>query len=303
MATYDTAGTGDDAINDIRAWILSADPTGDRIARVFRATFDQLYDGQHTGRYALEHLYKTEKTHFGTLIEINLQREFEFPSGDILDYRIAGHEVDCKFSHSGAWMLPQESFDKVVLTTQADDYTSVWSVGLVRVTDKNRRVGLNQDRKSGLSAYGRAQITWLYKDKPMPPNVLLSLDDATVDRVMSQRSGQARINELFRSATDLRISRNVVATVAQQEDYMKRVRGNGGARSHLQPEGILILSGDYVRQRETATLLGTVEPQPGEFVSVRVRRSFSPLGALIDGDMWVRCSDDEQPQDPSPLVI
>ena len=33
------------------------------------------------------------------------------------------------------------------------------------------------------------------------------------------------------------ISRTVVATVAQQEDYMKRVRGNGGSRTSLRPGG------------------------------------------------------------------
>ncbi|WP_418396390.1 NaeI family type II restriction endonuclease, partial [Yersinia enterocolitica] len=53
------------------------------MAKVFRATFDQLYDGQHTGRYSVEQLFKTEKTHFGTLIEINLQREFGLADGDV----------------------------------------------------------------------------------------------------------------------------------------------------------------------------------------------------------------------------
>ncbi|MDR0783081.1 MAG: NaeI family type II restriction endonuclease, partial [Propionibacteriaceae bacterium] len=78
--------------------IVAADPDGSRAARVFRETFDQLYDGEHTGRYSVTQLYKTEKTHFGTLIEINLRREFSdiICDGDKLDYQIAGHDIDCK---------------------------------------------------------------------------------------------------------------------------------------------------------------------------------------------------------------
>nr|WP_246045156.1 NaeI family type II restriction endonuclease [Rhodococcus oryzae] len=48
-----------------------------------------------------------EKTHFGTILEINAQREFGFEGGDETDYRIAGHQVDAKWSQtSGSWMPP-----------------------------------------------------------------------------------------------------------------------------------------------------------------------------------------------------
>ena len=76
--------------------LLRLDPDGSRIARVLRETLDQLYDGQRTGRYRLDQLHKTEKTHCGTLVEINLHREFDFGDGTVLDYRIADGEVDCK---------------------------------------------------------------------------------------------------------------------------------------------------------------------------------------------------------------
>lgn len=79
----------DPAIAEVRAQLLALDPDGSRMAAVFRRTFDQLYDGQHTGRYKLDQLFKTEKTHFGTLIEINLQRELKLKDGDSLDFNIA----------------------------------------------------------------------------------------------------------------------------------------------------------------------------------------------------------------------
>ena len=217
----------------VAAELRRLDPDGTRMAKVFRATFDQLNDGQHTGRYNVDQLFKTEKTHFGTLIGINLQRELKLADGEMLDFEIAGLEVDCKYSHTGAWMLPIESFDQIILVTQADDQRSVWRAGVVRVTEENRRTSENRDKKTGLNAHGRSQITWLFKDAPMQPNALLQLPPSIVAEIMAASSGQARLNDLFRRATNRRLSRNIIATVAQQDDYMKRVRDNGGSRSAL----------------------------------------------------------------------
>lgn len=272
------------------------------MARVFRATFDQIYDGQRTGRYRLDQLFKTEKTHFGTLAEINLQRELELADGNVLDFLVAGQEVDCKYSHTGAWMLPIESFEQIVLVTQADDHASTWSAGVVRVTKENRRSSENRDRKTGLNKHGRDQILWLHREAPMQPNVLLELDEAVVSQIMGWRSGQARVNELFRRAVNRRVSRNIIATVAQQDDYMKRVRENGGARGELRPEGYLILGGDYRAQRDLATALGAVTPGPGEMVSVQVVPAPPGQGVEISGTWWRMARDGEQATAPAPLV-
>src|SRR5207248_1749118 len=71
------------ALDAVQAELERCDPTGDRVAGVLRDTLDQLYDGQHTGRYSYDDLRKTEKTHMGTLVEINLQNRFEFGDGDV----------------------------------------------------------------------------------------------------------------------------------------------------------------------------------------------------------------------------
>lgn len=272
------------------------------MAKVFRATFDQLYDGQHTGRYRLDQLFKTEKTHFGTLTEINLQRELQLADGRILDFSIANHEVDCKFSHTGAWMLPIESFNQIILVTQANDATSLWSAGLVRVTEQNRRTSENRDRKTGLNAHGRSQILWLHRNAPMQPNALLQLPPLVVADIMGGRSGQARLNELFRRATNLRLSRTIIATVAQQDDYMKRVRDNGGSRGALRPEGYLILSGDYHIQRNLATSFGAVTPEPGELVSIQVVPASRSEGIEIGGSWWRRALNGETISSPAPMI-
>lgn len=298
-----TADDGADfALADVASELRRWDPDGARFAKVFRTTFDQLYDGQHTGRYSVDQLFKTEKTHFGTLIEINIQREFEIADGDVLDFKIADHEVDCKFSHTGAWMLPIESFDQIALVTQANDQESTWSVGLVRVTLANRRTSENRDRKTGLNAHGRSQIRWLFRNEPLQPNALLQLEPDLVDEIMSGSSGQIRVNDLFSRVTNTRLSRNIVATVAQQNDYMKRVRENGGARSDLRPGGYLILGGDYRVQRSIAMNLGCTVPEPGEFVSVRVVLSSPGVGAEIAGSWWRLAAYDETALSSAPKV-
>src|SRR6201999_4385162 len=100
-------------------------------------------------------------------------------------------------------------------------------------------------------------------------NVLIRLPEADVTAVFAPSSGQQRVNELFRRAQRMRVSRTVVATVAMQDDYMKRVRDGGGARDQLRGEGIVIF-GDYAGDQLLAGALGLPRPGPGEFVSARL---------------------------------
>jgi len=259
----------DPGLQAVRASILEQDPDGIRIARVLRNTLDQLYDGQRTGRYRWDQLHKTEKTHCGTLIEINLHREFGFNDGSVLDYEIAGVDVDCKYSQKlFAWMIPPEAHGHLCLLLWAHDETDKWQMGLTRI-DPGFLGAPNRDGKASLNAKGRSAITWIFVNHALPPNVLLHLDREVVDRIMGLKSGQQRVNELFRNALGMRVGRGVIATVAQQDDYMKRVRGNGGARTALQPEGIVIL-GQFKSHAEIAHKLGLQAPRNGESIAVKL---------------------------------
>lgn len=278
----------DPALEAVFREIAEADPSGERMAKTLRETIDQLYDGQHTGRFRWDQLYKTEKTHCGTLVEINLQRQFEFADGVNLDFKIAGVDVDCKYSQAhGGWMIPNEAHGELCLLVTADDASSRWSAGLVRADESKLNSGRNRDSKATLSADGRASISWLRLGAQLPPNVLLSLPEDDLDAIFALRSGQKRVNELFRRAQGRRIGRGVVATVAQQDDYMKRVRENGGARSQLQDEGIVIL-GDYTSHRLLAQRLGLERPERGESVSARLVKcgAGDAWSAEIDGQAW-----------------
>lgn len=94
-------------------------------------------------------------------------------------------------------------------------------------------------------------------------------------------------NELFRRALGMIVGRSVVATVAQQDDYMKRIRKNGGARTALKHEGIIIL-GQYNSHVIIAHALGVPVPGPGESVSVRIAPAHFPGSGVahIGGSLW-----------------
>jgi hypothetical protein len=267
---FEVAADQDPELDRVAAHLSALDPDGARMAAALRRTIDMLLDGQHTGRYRWDQLNKTEKTYAGTLVEINLQREFGFADGVTLDYSLTGADVDCKFSQRlGGWMIPPEALGQLLLLTWASDEESRWCAGLVRAGERNLRPAANRDLKRGLSEAGMGSVRWLFRGAPLAENALVHLPPRTVDAILAASSGQHRVNELFRQAQCRRITRAVVATVARQDDYMKRVRAGGGARDQLRPEGIVIF-GDYGIHRDAAAQLGLPPPGPGEFVSARL---------------------------------
>jgi len=254
----------------VAAELRGLDGDGSRMADAIRGALDMLLDGQHTGRYRWDQLHKTEKTHAGTLVEIALARTLRLADGTALDYTIAGADVDCKFSHRlGGWMIPPEADGKLMLLVQASDQDGTWSAGLLRAAEANLRPAGNRDGKRALSERGRAAVCWLHARAPLQENVLIRLPDRDVAAIFAAGSGQQRVNELFRRAQRMRVSRTVVATVAMQDDYMKRVRGGGGSRDQLRDEGIVIF-GDYAGDQVLAAALGLPRPGPGEFVPARL---------------------------------
>jgi hypothetical protein len=298
------APPGDPELAAVAAELGALDADGARIAGAIRGALDMLLDGQHTGRYRWDQLHKTEKTHAGTLVEIALARTLHLADGQALDYTIAGADVDCKFSHRmGGWMIPPEADGQLLLLVQASDEDGAWSAGLVRATEQNLRPAGNRDGKRTLSERGRAAVRWLHARAPLQENALIRLPAREVDAIFAAGSGQQRVNELFRRAQRMRVSRTVVATVARQDDYMKRVRDGGGARDQLRAEGIVIF-GDYAGDQALAAALGLPRPAAGEFVSARLARqipSGSGRSIRLGGADWVLASAADHPG-PAPAL-
>jgi hypothetical protein len=301
----------DTELDMVAAELYRLDPEGDQFAMVLRDTLDQLYDGQRTGRWKYDQLHKTEKTYMGTLVEINLHRQFGFDDGDATDYRIAGIEVDCKYSMAyGGWELPPEAIDHLCLLITASDEASSWSAGLIRVREEYLRDRRNRDSKRQLSAAARSRIRQLWpRHGHVAENIFLHMNPRDRERIFSAKArrgtqhGQAKTNELFRTVQRRIIRRAEVATVAQQDDFMKRVRGNGGARTALQAEGILVL-GHQDNDPLVAAALGLPVPRKGEFVSARVVPAHEdgddPV-AVIGGRLWTLARPGD-PQTPAPLI-
>jgi len=305
LPLWDLPEDTDLPLSAVEAELHRLDPTGAAVAGVLRDTFDQLYDGQHSGRWAYEQLRKTEKTHMGTLVEINLHRRFGFDDGDATDYRIAGVEVDCKYSMSyGGWELPPEAVGHICLLVTANDADASWTAGLIRVRETDLRGAANRDAKRQLTALSRPRIRELWPGHGrLAENLFLRLDPQVRRRIFAAPSGRARANELFRSVPRRIIRRAELATVAQQDDFMKRARGNGGARTDLRPEGILVL-GHQDGDPQIAFALGLPVPQKGEFISARVtpaRADRADPVAVIDGCGWALARPGDPPH-PAPLL-
>jgi hypothetical protein len=298
-------------LDAVKAELYRLDPTGDQVATVLRDTLDQLYDGQRTGRWKYDQLHKTEKTYMGTLVEINLHRQFGFVDGDATDYRIAGIEVDCKYSMTyGGWELPPEAIDHLCLLITANDESSSWTAGLIRVREEYLRDRRNRDSKRQLSAAGRSHVRQLWPEHGhLAENIFLHIDPRDRARIFGAKArrgaqhGRAKTNELFRTVQRRTIRRAEVATVAQQDDFMKRARGNGGARTALQSEGILVL-GHQDNDPLVAAALGLPVPRKGEFVSARVvpaHKDRDDSVAVIGGRPWALARPGD-PQTPAPVV-
>lgn len=294
-----SAGLEDDNVDRVAAVLLSLDPGGSRVASVMRSTYDQVYDGRRTGRFRWSELAKVEKTYFGSLVEINLQREFAFDDGDHLDFSIDGVEVDCKWSQrDGEWMIPPEAIGRICMLVHADDETSEWKLGLLTVDQSQLRAGANRDGKRTLSAEGRQTIRWIW-ESCFAENILLRMTPDMERGVLAPKSGTERLNALFRAFLGEVISRNVIETVARQHDALKRLRYNGGSRSALQPEGIVILGGSSRVHRNLAVELGANVPGPSEFVAVRLVPSWE--GVTIDDRSW-RIARPHDPVGPAPTL-
>jgi hypothetical protein len=241
------------------------DKLAQEIPQIFRKAIDEVIDAPRTNRFTLGDTEKTEKTYLGTKIEILLRSQLGLPKGRILDLSIGGVETDIKNTMGGNWTIPIEAFGHPCLLLKENERLAICSVGLVVARDTYLNPGQNRDAKRSFSSAGLANVWWLLKDHPYPPNFWESMPLAAREAIMNAGGGTMRLAALFKSIQRKPISRLIVQSVAQQDDYMKRIRRNGGARDVLAPQGIAILWGRADRAAIKALKLGPVGPD--EFIS------------------------------------
>ncbi|MFI0242140.1 NaeI family type II restriction endonuclease [Streptomyces sp. NPDC016845] len=299
-----SVGTDDAELIAVHDAVREMNPDGTRMGRVLRDAIDHVLHGEVTGRYDLRQLTKAEIPYLGGLVPVAIQREFVLEDGHTMDFRVAGVEVDCRFSlKDGGWMFSPEMLGRICLLVWVDDYKSRWSAGLLRVRQEWLKTRRNSDRKGSLATEHRDKIFWLWRGMKLPENILLHMSESDREAVLGSESGQVRVNELFRRVQGRLIGVNTVRTVVRQKDYMRRVRGNGGSRSVLRDEGILIL-GDFAVHQRIAHQLGLPVPRDGEFVSARVVPAAPASGkpvAKVDGRLWSLASPEDR-EHPAPAL-
>ena len=211
-----------------------------------------------------------------------------------MDYLVDGQEVDAKWSiRSGGWMIPTEAVGELCLCMTADDRRSTFSVGIVRADETNLRTGANKDKKRQFNTQGIAAMSWLANPGKLPENLLLHLSEETRSAILDyDLSGQQRVNQLFRRVHDRVVRREVVLTVARQDDGPKRVRD---ARKALQPEGIVVL-GHQGSHPNIAEGLRIDTPPKGSWIATRVVKAESgdTDSVVIADKRWRRAT----PGDP-----
>ena len=215
----------------------------EKLRSFFRSAIDEVIDTARTGRYFLSDLEKTEKTYLGTKFEILLRDWLQVPKGVVLDLLIGGREVDVKSTTGGksGWMIPPEAIGQLCVLLRVNEDASTCAVGLVRARQQYLRAGKNRDKKTSFSAAGCANIWWMVQHFAYTPNFWTLIGKQETKDIMSPRGGTERLTRLFETCLETPVSRVLIASIAAQDDFMKRIRRNGGARDNLAPKGIAIL--------------------------------------------------------------
>lgn len=242
----------------------------ERLRSFFRSAIDEVIDTARTGRFLLSDIEKTEKTYLGTKFEILLRDWLQVPRGVVLDLLIGGTEVDVKSTTSGGsgWMIPPEAINRLCILLRVNEDRSTCAVGLARARQAYLRSGENRDKKTSFSADGRRNIWWMVQDFPYTPNFWTLIDTDLRGKIMKPRGGTERLTILFENCLGMPVSRVLIASIAAQDDFMKRIRKNGGARDNLAPRGIAVLYSE--KDRDLMLRLG-LSFGSREFVSYRAK--------------------------------
>jgi len=239
------------------------------IGDILRSSLDEVIDMPRTNRFSLQELEKTEKTYIGTKVEIVFRDTFLLSKGDKLDLLVEGKEVDVKNTIGSNWTIPSEAVDEICVLLQTNDNKSSFCFGLIICRDRVLNQGRNRDGKRTISKSGKNEILWLVEDGKLPKNFFLHMDEELRKEILLPKGGATRLANLFRSFQNEIIARKLVECVARQKDYMKRVRGNGGARDILAPEGLMILWGGNLEDKEKLKSLGFKGLTTEHFVCIK----------------------------------
>lgn len=255
-------------------WILArvggADSFSAQMPEVLQEAIDFVIDPVRTGRTRIVDLDNVEKTFIGLKVEHFFRDLIDVPKG-LRDLEIDGVDVDVKNTVSKTWTIPPETYrnsEPVLLFLIAEQEGSC-SVGIMVAKPEYLNAGLNRDGKKAVSAASKAHIYWLIERQALPDSRWSGLDMERFRELRRLRPGTLRAAQFFAENLDVKVHRSVIQSLLHdQQDYMKRLRFNGGARDLLKAEGIVLLAGLY--DRPFISALGLPECDRDEFIAHRL---------------------------------
>jgi hypothetical protein len=232
-------------------------------------------DPVRTGRTKLSDLDNVEKTFVGLKIEHYLRDLLEAPKG-IRDLFLAGKNVDVKntVSERWSWMIPPETYrsSEPCVLVALNAVRREASLGLIVARREYLRRGKNRDGKLGISASSHRHILWLVRQGPLPADRWAGLDMTRFLELRRAKGGSFRAATFFAENLNRPVHRSVIqALLHDQLDYMKRVRGNGGAKDILREKNIALLSGAF--HNPALERLGANKIGKDEHIAVKLRNA------------------------------
>lgn len=217
-----------------------------------RSAVDYVIDPVVTGRTLVADLDKNEKSFIGLKIEHGIVDKLACSRGEKYDLKIGAYEVDVKNSIAQGWAIPRETYSSggVCLISAFDE--DAWKCWLGLMKCRQEYLGKpNQDQKRGIPADSFRHMLWLVEGAPLAPSKWEHIDLNLMRALRNDiPTGNERASEFFRNHLNIQIHRDVLHSLLfDQLDYMKRIRGNGGARDLLGQEGIAIVSGHWLKER------------------------------------------------------
>jgi hypothetical protein len=240
-----------------------------------RDAVDFVLDPVRTARASLNNeLDNVEKTFIGLKLEHFVRDMLNVPK-ELRDLKIKGMHVDIKNTVRDNWSIPLETYraSEPCLLMAVDEGRHTCFLGLIVAKAEYLHAGKgNRDTKKGVSKAGFANILWLVKNEPFPQSKFNGLNMDRFRKLRKTLLGNDRAAQFARENLRRIVHRDVIkALLFDQNDYMKRLRANGGAPDTLRREGVAILIGTFLKDRKLAADLKLMDLRADEVVAVKPR--------------------------------
>ena len=217
-----------------------------RFPEIISDAVDYVVDPLRTARTKVSELDNVEKTFIGLKVEHFLRDFIGVPKG-LRDLQLADMDVDVKNTVRKNWMIPPETFrnsEPCILVMVATEEREC-SLGIIIAREEYLNKP-NRDGKRSVKSSSFENIYWIFRNRPLPESRFEGFDMRRFRELRGMHGGSKRVAQFFRENPGKVVHRSVLqGLLYDQKDYMKRVRGNGGARDLLLKEQAVILSGYY----------------------------------------------------------